>query len=138
MKFATTIAIAAPAARIWSLLTDAQSYPSWNITIDKIDGRIAFGEKITVHAKINPGRTFPVRVAEFVPCSRMVWSGGMPRGLFKGVRTFTLLEKDGQTSFEMSEVYSGPLSSLIERSLPDLQPAFDEFASALKKRAEGA
>jgi hypothetical protein len=36
----------------------------------------------------------------------------------------------------MREEYSGPMLSLIWRSMPDLQPSFDQFAVALKQRAE--
>ena len=61
----------------------------------------------------------------------------MPFGLFKGQRTFTLLEHpDGTVAFCMIETFSGLLSPLIERSIPNLQPAFDEFAAALKEQAE--
>ena len=101
-----------------------------------MEGRIEPGEKIKVHVKINPGKAFPVRVTEFVPSERMVWTGGMPFGLFKGVRTYTLTRTGDDTRFAMREVYSGLLAPLIGRSIPDLQPAFDEFASALKQRAE--
>ena len=38
----------------------------------------------------------------------MTWSGGMPLGLFKGVRTFTLEPADGgATRFSMREEYTG-------------------------------
>lgn len=60
----------------------------------------------------------------------------MPLGLFKGERTYTLTLADGGTRFEMREIYSGLLAPLITRSIPDLQPAFDEFAASLKQRAE--
>jgi uncharacterized protein YndB with AHSA1/START domain len=136
--FESKIRIAAPADRVWSLLTDAAGYPSWNTTVTGIDGQIVLGGKITVHAKINPGRAFPVTVSELVPDERMVWSGGMPLGLFKGVRTFTLTPDGGAIVFHMREVYSGLMSPLIVKSIPDLQPAFDEFAAALKTRAERA
>lgn len=109
---------------------------SWNTTVDRVEGRIAAGEKVTVHAKISPGRAFPVKVVEFEPARKMVWSGGMPLGLFKGERTFSLTPKGGAVEFEMREVYSGLLAPLIGKSIPDLQPAFDEFAAALKKRVE--
>ncbi len=136
-RFACSTAIRATPEKIWALLTDGANYPSWNTTVSKLDGRIALGEKITVHAKISPGRAFPVKVAELVPNQRMVWSGGMPLGLFKGERTFTLTPQgNGAVGFAMEEVFSGLLSPLIERSIPDLQPAFEEFAAALKKRAE--
>lgn len=135
--FETTTLIHAEADRIWALLVDAPAYPSWNTTVDKVEGTIALGQKIKVFAKISPGRAFPVKVVELLPLERMVWSGGMPLGLFKGVRTFTLTKKDDAVEFGMREVYSGLMSPMIERSLPDLQPAFDEFAAALRKQAEG-
>ena len=134
--FATRTTIAAPTERIWALLTDAPGYPAWNTTVDKVEGRIALGEKVTVHAKISPGRTFAVKVAELVPGQRMVWRAGMPLGLFVGERTFTLTPKGGAVEFSMREEFRGPLSGLIGRSIPDLQPAFDEFAQCLKRRAE--
>lgn len=36
----------------------------------------------------------------------------------------------------MDEAFSGLLAPLITRSIPDLQPAFDTFATDLKRRAE--
>jgi hypothetical protein len=134
--FQTSTTIRADPEAIWALLTDASGYPAWNTTVDRVEGRIAPGETIKVHVKINPGRAFPVKVTEMVPGERMTWSGGMPLGLFKGERTFTLTRKGGGVEFAMREVFSGLLSPLIEKSIPDMQPAFDEFAAALKARAE--
>jgi hypothetical protein len=130
--------INAPAERIWALLTDAPAYASWNTAIERLDGRIGPGEKLKIYAKLSPGRAFPVRVTEFDRNQRMVWTGGMPFGLFKGVRTFLLVPKAGAVEFRMQEVFSGPLAPLIEKTLPDMQPAFEEFASALKARAEAS
>lgn len=136
-SFATTKTIRADRKVIWRLLTDASGYPSWNTTVDRVDGTIALGERITVHAKISPGRAFPVRVAELVPEERMVWRGGMPLGLFVGERTFTLEERgDGSVEFAMREEFRGLMAPLITRSIPDLQPAFEELAEALRRRAE--
>jgi hypothetical protein len=133
---ATTFIRATPAA-IWEILTDASRYTTWNSSIDKVQGRIAPGEKLTVHSKLSPGRAFPVKVTVFIPDRKMIWTGGMPLGLFKGERTFTLTpQTNGTVEFRMVEVFGGLLSPLIERSIPNLQPAFDEFAAALKKRAE--
>lgn len=135
--FSATTRIKAAPEVIWKILTDAPGYPGWNTTVDKVEGRIAAGEKVTVHAKISPGRAFPVKVSEFVPGKKMVWTGGMPFGLFKGERTFTLTPRpDGTVEFLMREQFSGLFAPLIERSIPDLQPAFDQFAAGLKSRAE--
>jgi hypothetical protein len=137
--FAVKITIRANPESIWKLLTDASGYTDWNNTVSKIEGRIALGEKITVHAKINPGRAFPVRVTRFEPSRKLVWTGGMPLGLFKGERTFTLTPgSNGDFEFSMREEYTGLMAPLIGKSIPDLQPAFDEFASDLKRAAEAA
>jgi hypothetical protein len=123
--------------RIWKLLTDAKAFPSWNPTIDRVEGTIAPGQTIKVLVKVNPGRAFPVKVTQFEPGRRMVWSGGMPLGLFKGERTYNLTPmSDGLVQFTMREEYSGPMLSMIWRTIPDLGPSFDEFARSLKRAAE--
>ena len=134
--FETETTISAAPEVIWELLTDAPGYTSWNTTVDRVEGPIELGKKIKVHVKINPGKAFPVKVTEFARSERMVWSGGMPLGLFRGVRTYTLTPTVNGTQFAMREVYSGLLSPLVGRSIPDLQPSFAEFAAALKRRAE--
>ncbi|MGB7219848.1 MAG: SRPBCC domain-containing protein [Vicinamibacterales bacterium] len=135
--YVVTTSIRATPERVWALLTDAAGYVRWNNTVQKVDGKIALGERLTVHPKINPGRAFPVKVAEFQPTRRMVWIGRMPLGLFKGERTFTLTPGvNGEVEFVMREEYTGLMAPLISRSIPDLQPAFDEFARDLKHAAE--
>ena len=121
---------------IWAILTDAASYPAWDSGVLGVDGTIAPGEKITVRSEANPKRAFPVRVTELDAPRRMAWSGGMPLGLFRGVRTFTLEPQGTSTRFTMREEYSGPLLPVIWRSMPDLGPSFDQFARGLKQRAE--
>lgn len=136
-SFATTISIRATPDTIWSILTDAASYPDWNPTVTKVDGRIAIGERVALHVTINPGRAFPVTVAAMERPTTMVWRGGMPLGLFTGERTFRLAPQgDGMVEFTMRERFTGLLAPLIGRTIPDLQPAFDEFAASLKREAE--
>ena len=61
----------------------------------------------------------------------------MPLGLFKGVRTFTLTQQDARTTrFTMREEFTGLMLPMIWKSMPDLQPSFDQFANGLKKEAE--
>ena len=61
----------------------------------------------------------------------------MPLGLFKGERTYQLRQvASGGVEFAMREDYTGLLAPLFTKSIPDLQPAFDEFAACLKSRAE--
>jgi hypothetical protein len=102
-----------------------------------VDGTIAAGETITVRVPVNPGRAFPVKVTTFDKPRRMVWTGGMPLGLFKGERTFTLEPAgNGNTTFSMQEVYTGVLAGMMFRQIPDLSGAFEEFGESLKVAAE--
>jgi len=135
--FSASIAIRARPETVWSILTDAEAYTSWNTTVDRVEGKIRPGETVKLYVKLNPGRAFPVKVKEFAPPYRMVWSGGMPFGLFKGERTFRLKPlSDTEVEFSMTEIFSGLMSPLIEKQIPDMQPAFEEFALRLKERAE--
>ena len=85
-RFSASLVVDAGPQAVWALLVDAPGYPAWNSTVARIDGRIEAGATLTVHARIAAGRAFPVRVAEFAPPRRMAWVGGMPLGLFTGLR----------------------------------------------------
>jgi uncharacterized protein YndB with AHSA1/START domain len=131
--------IKASPQKVWEILTAGDKFPDWDSGIDRVEGKIAPGATIKLYVKVNPGRAFPLKVAEFTPARRMVFSGGMPLGLFKGVRTYTL-EPDGGggTRFHMREEYTGPLLGMMWGSIPDLGPSFQQFADGLKARAESA
>jgi hypothetical protein len=135
--FTAATTIQASPETIWALLTDAPGYPAWDPGVERIEGRIAPGERITAYTKLSPGRAFPATVTTFEPGRRMTWTGGMPLGLFKGERTYTLTPRaDGATDFTLREEFSGLLLPLFGRALPDLTPTFERFAAGLKRRAE--
>ena len=129
--------IAAGAETIWEILTDAAAYPQWNSTIVSLEGEIALGKRIKLVSTVNPKRAFKLSVTELEAPRRMVWADGMPLGLFRGVRTYTLTpDASGNTEFEMTEIFSGLLEPLISRSIPDMTDSFAEFAESLKRAAE--
>jgi len=136
-SYASEATIQANPEAIWAVLTDAAGYADWDSGVERVEGTIAPGETIKVHSEANPGRAFPVKVTEFRPGAHMTWTGGMPFGLLRGVRTFDLSPgADGATRFRMREEYTGPLLPLIWRTMPDLGPSFEQFARGLKARAE--
>lgn len=135
--YSATRTIDASPERVWGLLTDAAAYPDWNSTIISLEGVITLGEKIKLVSTVNPKRAFKLAVTEMEQPTRMVWADGMPLGLFKGVRTYTLTAiSDKQTEFKMEEVFSGLLEPLISKSIPDMTESFAEFADCLKNAAE--
>ena len=138
MHYEARAVIHASPTQIWRILTDAAHIPQWDSGIQSIEGRIAPGERIRLFSDVNPGRAFPLRVGEWVDGRSMVWSGGMPLGLFRGVRTYRLTPEGDTTVFTIREEFSGPLLPLIARSMPDLGPSFERFARGLKAEAEAA
>lgn len=128
--------IDAPPERVWALLTDAAGYPAWNPTVVSIGGAIAPGEKIRLVSTIDPKRTFTLRVSEFDAPRRMEWTSGMPLGLFRGTRTYTLDAAGDGTAFRMVEAFTGPLAPLVTMAIPDLTESFERFADGLKTAAE--
>lgn len=128
--------IDAPASRVWATLVDGASWSSWDSGVLRVEGTIAPGAKVKVVSSASPDRAFPVTVTELDPERSMTFAGGMPLGLFRGVRRYTLTEAGEKTEFRMREEYTGPLLNLIWKSMPDLQPSFDQFAAGLKQRTE--
>lgn len=137
-SFSCWVEIAAPPEKIWALLVDVAGWAAWDSGVERVEGTVTPGATLKVYTKANPGTAFPVKVAELQAPTRMVWTGGMPLGLFKGVRTFTLTSHGDQTRFEMVEIFSGPLEPIFGRMIPDLQPSFDQFARGLKAQAEAS
>ena len=135
-SYAASAVIHAAPARIWAILTDGASYGDWDSGVVRLEGTIAPDERIKVVSAASPRRAFPVRVTGFVPGEEMTWTGGMPFGLFTGVRTFTLTGDGAATRFTVRETYTGSFLPLIWRSMPDLDPSFRQFADGLKRRAE--
>ncbi len=138
MKFYESSAnIQADPDAIWAILTDAPGFARWENGVVRVEGTIAPGETIKVVSEADPDRTFPVKVSGWEPGRRMEWSGGMPLGLFRGVRTFTLTPNGGgDTTVKVREEYTGALLGMMWRSMPDLGPSFAKFTDGLKRQAE--
>ena len=53
-SYRASVDIDAPREKVWSILTDADSYPEWDPGMDHIEGRIALGEKVKFFTKLDP------------------------------------------------------------------------------------
>lgn len=92
---------------MWEILTDVQGWTSWDSGVTRVEGEARPGETLKIEIEANPGRAFPVRVTELEPERRMVFRGGMPLGLFKGERTYTLTpDGPAATRFVLREEYT--------------------------------
>ena len=133
---ATTTINASP-EKIWGILVDGAGYPNWDPGMVRIEGNIAQGEKVKFFTKFSPDQAFAVKVTGFERGKKMVFTGGLPLGLFKSERTHTLTPAaDGQTTFHTEETFSGLLYAIFGKKIPDLTESFNNFAAGLKQQAE--
>lgn len=135
LEYSVSTEIAAPAERVWALLSDGASWPRWTATVTGLEGHIARGHRLKLRVPISE-RVFTPTVAELEPGRRMVWRDGAPP-MFTGARTFTLTPSaHGGTDFSMVEVFKGLMLPIIKKSLPDFRTPFERFAADLKHAAE--
>ena len=133
----TTIEIKAPPASVWSVLTDADDYPSWNPMIAGLKGQLAKGEVIENIEGYGADRTiiWP-RVLVADKERELCWRGhlwGVP-GLFIGEHYFLLRTTAHGTLFTQGEHFSGVLLWVFDPR--ELVPAFEAMNVALAARAE--
>ncbi|MGY1681495.1 SRPBCC domain-containing protein [Geodermatophilus sp. SYSU D01176] len=130
--------IDASAEQVWALLADVGGWRDWDSGVDRVDGRVALGEKLTLYATMIRTRPFEVVVTEIRPLEAMRWRASWPLGLAVIERTYSLdAQEDGGTVLTIREDHTGPLAALLARSTPDLNPSFRHFCQGLKARAEG-
>ncbi len=122
--------INAPADKIWAVLINLNSYTSWNSTIVSLKGEVRQNGRIQLVSKLDPTRTFKLKVITFEPNKKLVWGDPM------GKRTYVLNENAGVTQFAMSEKIGGPIFPLFAHKIPSFDESFEAFASDLKKEAE--
>jgi carbon monoxide dehydrogenase subunit G len=137
-EYSSSAQIDAPPDAVWRVLTNAAGYRDWNEEIVAVNGTFAAGARITAHVKLGNGavRRVAQRVVVFDAPRTMEWIGGLPFGLFVGRRTFTVSPRANGTEFRMHIQMSGPLASLILKSVGDRQQEIDRFSRSLKARIE--
>ena len=137
-SFEAAARIDAGPAQVWELLVDVGSWRDWDSGVDRVEGRVALGEQLTLYATMIRTRPFRVTVTEIRPREVMRWRGGLPFGLAVIERTYSLdAQEDGGTLLTVREDHTGLLAGLLGRSTPDLNPSFRHFVEGLKARAEG-
>lgn len=136
ISYAAAVAVNAPPEAVWSVITNGARYTEWNSGITLLKGEVKPGAKITIASETSPGQTFPVTVTEFAAPQSMVWVGGLPFGLFNGVRYFLVHPNGAGSKFTTGEDFSGPLLKLMNGMVPDLQESFEKLAANLKAEVE--
>lgn len=137
-SFEAAARISADADVVWSQLVDVGTWRDWDSGVDRVEGRVALGEELTLYATTIRSRPLTVTVTELRPGEVMRWRGGLPLGLATWERTYQLQRQDdGSTLLTVREDHTGPLTGLLGRRTPDLNPSFRQFCAGLASLAEG-
>lgn len=136
MEYAVHRHVGAPVDRVWSALLQVESWPDWDTGVAKVEGAAVDGGTLKVYSEVSPGRAFPVKVNVDADRRVMTWTGGMPLGLFTGVRTFRVGADGDGSELDVRERFTGPLLGMMSKRMPDLQPSFDRLADGLKSHCE--
>jgi hypothetical protein len=137
-SFEAVTRIDASPADVWALLIDVGGWRDWDSGVDRVEGRVALGEPLTIYATMIRTRPFTVTVTEIRPREAMRWEAGLPFRAATIERTYSLnAQDDGGTVLTVREDHSGPLAGLLGRTTPDLNPSFRQFCAGIKARAEG-
>jgi hypothetical protein len=114
--FRTEVSIHASQERVWSILSDFGSYPSWNPFILHVSGRAGQKEKLrlTVRLSVFPPVSFNAAIVSLVPGERIGWHADFLNGLMKAHHWFELSRLDsGGTRLVHCEEFTGVLSGAV-------------------------
>ncbi|MHB8869641.1 MAG: SRPBCC family protein [Thermoleophilia bacterium] len=147
--------IAASPERVWALLTDLASYPSWNRFMPRVRGDLVPGGEVQAEVRFSRGflgipLRFRAQVLRCDSCREIRWVGKLlSRWLFGGVHSFVLEPAPNAHGVGTAvgdgvllvhrEVLSGLLLPVLGWYLaPLMEEGFREMNEALRAQAESA
>ena len=138
----TEIEINASAERVWEILSDFESFASWNPFVTEVKGEAKEGAILNINVQ-PPGAkmmTFTPTVLKAEPNEELRWVGTMPLNLFRGEHFYVIQKiSDDKVLFIHGEIFSGWLVRLIwSMQGKKIAAGYILMNEALKKRAEEA
>lgn len=137
------IEIAATPERVWSELSDLETFPDWNPFIRSAEGELRTGRRLRLRLLLG-GRVIPLRprITRVDPPRELRWRA-VPgvRGLFDTERCFRIEPTARGVRFVQSEVNTGLLTGLVYRFTEferHVREGYGRLNRALKARAESS
>jgi hypothetical protein len=140
VKLEHSVGVAAPAEVIWEILSDIPAWPRWNPIHPKADGRVGFGERLSLTLAL-PGeahREIAPAVFDWTPNEAIHWRHSAVYGLVTMTR-YLEIEKLSETgcAFHNGEIFGGLLGVRVARARrSSLKRGFAAVGEALKTQAE--
>ena len=136
----TSTDIAAPADRVWEVLSDLRAYARWNPEITVVSGHAAKGEALTLRVRSGSGTSTVRPTVTAADSARdLRWSSHYHEigGLADGEQRFTIEPSGpGRVRFTQAETFRGIAVPFIHHALAASCSRFDAMNAALKERAE--
>ncbi|MEL6135534.1 MAG: SRPBCC domain-containing protein [Bacteroidota bacterium] len=136
----SSIIIEAPAAKVWPILVDLDSYDQWNTFTPQIDCDKVVGHEVTLHVAWKPGQK-PIQQKEelrsWEPGKKLEW--GITKQVFlKTVRIQTVEDLgNGTCRYYTRDDFWGPLTGVVMLFYrKKVQGGFDRVATDLKRFVE--
>lgn len=126
--------VMAPIETVWDVLSDFESWPSWNKSVSKLElkGDVKVG---TSFVWVAGGSRIISKLMEVDPPKRIVWSG-RTFGI-RAIHVWEFEEKDGGTLVHTKESFEGVIVRLFRGPMKRmLDQALDQAVTALKVEAE--
>ena len=141
MEIKKEVLISATPEKVWTVLTNFESYPAWNPFIKSVEGKVEVGNKLTVTIMQSAakGTTFKPKVLTVQPAKELSWLGRLLLpNIFDGEHKFELIDNhNGTTTFRQSEKFSGILVPLFSKQLENnTATGFEGMNRKLKEVAE--
>ncbi|KAI0759023.1 hypothetical protein C8Q74DRAFT_1221612 [Fomes fomentarius] len=144
--------INAPIEKVWSILTDVQSYPecrsaqmvdasSHQPTTDPTLRPGTLGVAMAIPATLDPAKQPTVQYEQLTVLDgakhQIVWGGGRIPSLFRAETAQALSTADGKTVYELRALVGGVSGHLFKLIMSaSMRSTLDDMADALKQRAE--
>jgi len=119
---------------VWDVLSDLESWPSWNKSVSKIElkGDVKAG---TSFVWVADGSRMISKLEELDRPRRIVWSG-RSFGI-RAIHVWEFVEKDGATFIRTRESFEGLVVRMFRRPIKRiLDKALNQGITALKNEAE--
>lgn len=142
--------IEAPSERVWELLTDLASYPSWNRFMPRVSGDLRSGGILRAEVRFRRGFfglpfRFQAQVLRCEECREIRWTGMLFfRRLMSGVHSLALepLELQESASEGVRLVHREELFGLLVPLVgwylaPRMEEGFREMNEAVRERVTG-
>ncbi|MEO0563545.1 MAG: SRPBCC domain-containing protein, partial [Chloroflexota bacterium] len=135
--YSSSVDIDATAEQIWDIVTDFESYQTWNPLLTNVVGELVVDGELTVSPAFIP-TDVKATVTKVDKPHHFEWEDHVPLNLLTPVFSVQLLPLDeNRTRVIISESFTGPLVSVLGRRLDrQMPPLYDAMGEALAQQIQ--